>query len=555
MSKNFLDKGGIPVLWEEIEKNFISTEDLVPIINAIDKTKANIDSPEFTGIPTAPTAKKTDRSSQIATTEFVQQVADDLLLNSGNTAQVIVTITPATTATVTLTNKTTNNTFTGVTNSSTGIATINVTEYGIFNISYLSAGAISSVSSISITAPGNIYYISAKYATAKTYTAIIDLANSNPLTCITYADDAIGMVKGSSSWDNEIIFKDINPCIFKDGKVVYYLNKIDCTLQENGSSAKLDGADGDVMVEIPKFAYRIYKESGKLYVSISNDDNVIKADSRFHYYAFSKEEEGDCQFFYWGAFKGSLDQNGNLQSVANEKPASSKTIGAFKQLAKNKGSGYSITSYFQLIALQCLYIIKYGNLNGQSALGQGICARSDNASDSNYGPLQTGGTITFSAGKKMYYGDPSNNGSSSNYDTAKLGHIKFAGIEDFWGNIWEWIDGLTTDSNWNIITNWDYDEQNFNQNFSFSSGLTQNSNGWVKDVSGTTETGFMNINYGGSSTTYFSDYGYLYSDRLLIFGGRWSYGSNCGPFYLYANNTASAASVDVGARLMYLNNN
>ena len=80
MSKNFLDKDGVPVLWEEIEKNFISTEDLIPIINAIDETKANINSPDFTGIPTAPTAKKTDRSNQIATTEFVQQVADDFII-------------------------------------------------------------------------------------------------------------------------------------------------------------------------------------------------------------------------------------------------------------------------------------------------------------------------------------------------------------------------------------------------------------------------------------------------------------------------------------------
>lgn len=555
MSKNFLDKNGIPTLWGEIEKNFISADDLVPIINAIDTVKANIDSPEFTGTPTAPTAEKTDRSSQIATTEFVQQVADDLLLNPGSATHVIVTITPATAATVTLTNKTTNNTFSGQTNTTTGIATINVTEYGIFNISYLSAGVISSVSSISITTPGNIYYISAKYTTAKTYTAIIDLANSNPLTCITYADDAIGMTKGSANWDNETIFKDINPCVFKDGKVVYYLNKTDCTLQDNGSLAKLDGTDGDVMVEIPKFAYRIYKDSGKLYVSISNDSTVITSDSRFHYYAFSKEEEGDCQYFYWGAFKGSLDNNGNLQSVINQKPTSGRTIGAFKQLAKNKGTGYSITSYFQLIALQCLYIIKYGNLNGQSALGQGICGRSNNTADANYSPLQTGGTVTFSAGKKMYYGDLSNNGSSSSYDTAKLGHVKFAGIEDFWGNIWEWIDGLTTDSNWNIITNWDYDKQNFNQDFAFSSGLTKNSSGWVKAVSGTTETGFMNINYGGSSTTYFSDYGGLSSDCVLSFGGRWCNGSGCGPFYLGAGSTASGAGVDVGARLMFLNNN
>ena len=202
--------------------------------------------------------------------------------------------------------------------------------------------------------------------------------------------------------------------------------------------------------------------------------------------------------------------------------------------------------------MQCLYLIKYGNLNGQSALGQGICGRSGTSSDVNYGPLVTGGTTTFALGQKMYYGSTSNNGSSSTYDTAKLGHVKFAGIEDFWGNIWEWIDGLTTDSSFNIITNWDYDKVNSNPDFSTSSGLTSNSSGYVTNVAGTTESGFMNVKYGGSASTYFCDYGHLYSGRVLSFGGRWFDGSYCGPFYLDAFGTASSAIASVGARLMYL---
>jgi len=34
-----------------------------------------------------------------------------------------------------------------------------------------------------------------------------------------------------------------------------------------------------------------------------------------------------------------------------------------------------------------------------------------------------------------------NYGSTS---TSNL-HVKLFGIEDFWGNIWEWVDGMTTD--------------------------------------------------------------------------------------------------------------
>lgn len=49
------------------------------------------------------------------------------------------------------------------------------------------------------------------------------------------------------------------------------------------------------MVEFSKFAYRIYKDdNNKVYVSITNDTDKVAADNRYHYYAFSKEKEGDC---------------------------------------------------------------------------------------------------------------------------------------------------------------------------------------------------------------------------------------------------------------------
>ena len=532
---------------------FLNENGLKRIINKINLKKANLESPSFSGVPTAPTAETTNNSNQIATTGYVQKVASKLLLDSNNAAQVIVTITPATEATVTLINSSSHDVYTATTDSA-GIATLNVTSYGVFKIAYQSAGAISSIRTIEITTPGKIYQISATYTTSKVYTVKIDLNNSNPLTCITYEDDAENMKKGSDDWNNEFIFRDIKPCVFKNGAVNYYLNKNDFTKKASGENAVLDGTDGDVMIEFPKFAYKIWKDPQDnkiLRVSITNNNDYAEQNN-YKYYAFSKSKEGDKDYFYWGAFKGSLDAEGKLRSIPNKQPANSKTIGAFKTCAQNNGNGYTITSYFQLIAIQCLYLIKYGNLDGQAALGQGVCGRSDKSEESNYGPLVTGGTLTFDAGKKMYYGNTSNSGSSAEYETAKLGHVKFAGIEDFWGNIWEWIDGFITDSNWNIITNWDYDKENNQENFIFSSGLTSDSNGYVSNVSGTTETGFMNVEYKGSGTTFFCDYGYLYSDRVLRFGGRWAYGSDAGPVYLGAVNAASDAGVSVGARLMYL---
>lgn len=49
-------------------------------------------------------------------------------------------------------------------------------------------------------------------------------------------------------------------CVIKDNVVQYYLNANNSELKEDGTPAKLDGTDGNVMVEIPEFFYRAEEE-------------------------------------------------------------------------------------------------------------------------------------------------------------------------------------------------------------------------------------------------------------------------------------------------------
>ena len=527
-------------------KKYLDLNNLGYVIRKINSKKANIESPDFTGTPTAPTVSTSWRDNKIATTEFVHNVIDEMVLNTKNAAQVIITVVPIPSSAflIKLTNQETGIIYEGYTND-LGIAYINVLDYGIFNISYVGNGVIDVVNQITISQPGNVYPINATYLTEAEYTAIIDLTNANPLTSITYADDAVGFTKGSNDWDTLPIFKDIKPCVLLNGFVNYYLNPSNFNYREDGvTPANLDGSDGDIMIQFSKFAQRIYKENKKLYISVTNNAKKVAEDNRYHHYAFSKESEGDRDYFYWGAYKGSLNENDELASVIGKKPASNEAIETFKTLAKNKGDGYTITSFFQLTAIQCLYIIKYGNLDGQSAIGQGITGRTNSAStDYIYAPDITGGSPGYETSNKGM-----NYGSNDNINT----HVKVFGIEDFWGNIWEYIDGLTTDESRNIITNWDYDKVGNNNDFSFPSGLKADSSGWITDVAGTTEAGFMNISYSGSSTTYFCDYGQFKANRILVFGGRWGSEANVGPFYLSANYNMSYAYSTIGARLMYL---
>jgi len=361
----------------------------------------------------------------------------------------------------------------------------------------------------------------------KIYGVAIDLTNSNPEKAVTYTDDAVGMTGGDVAWDNMNIFKDIKPCILKNGIVQYYLDPNDFTKKADGTPADIEsGNDGDVMIEIPKTGFLISTVGNILTVKVTDDPN----NPNFKYYAHTRVTEGDRSKLYIGAYLGWKDGSNKLRSLSGKTPTASQTIGTFRTQAKANGSGYDLVSFYPLTLLQCLYLIKYKNLDSQTALGRGYV-------DGNSAATNTGGTNQ----KGMFFGE-----------TTGKQQMKFLGIEDFWGNLRWWIDGLFSDSNRNIKTAF----QNFNDT---GSGYTDRGQGATSDISGYmskpqgfTEAGFVLKEKDGSETTYFCDYAYLYASRLPSFGGAWSSGSSAGAFYLRVDYSASASGSVLGGRLMYL---
>lgn len=361
----------------------------------------------------------------------------------------------------------------------------------------------------------------------KIYGVAIDLTNSNPETAVTYTDDAVGMTGGDVAWDNMNIFKDIKPCVLKNGVVQYYLDPNDFTKRVDGSAADItSGNDGDVMIEIPKTGFLISTVGNILTVKVTDDPN----NPNFKYYAHSRATEGDRSKLYIGAYLGWKDGGNKLRSLSGKTPTADQTIGTFRTQAKANGSGYDLVSFYPLTLLQCLYLIKYKNLDSQTALGRGYV-------DGNSAATNTGGTNQ----KGMFFGE-----------TTGKQQMKFLGIEDFWGNLRWWIDGLFSDSNRNIKTAF----QNFNDT---GSGYTDRGQGATSDIEnymskpqGTSQTGFIAKEVSGSASTYFCDYANLNASRLPYFGGHWSNGSTAGAFYLRVYYSASNSHSSLGGRLMYL---
>lgn len=359
----------------------------------------------------------------------------------------------------------------------------------------------------------------------KTYTVRIDLNNSDPETACEYMDNAVGKTPGYDGWKDTKIIKNIKPCVLNNGAVQYYLQKDNYTLKEDGTASVLDGTDGDVMVEIPKIGYRIWNDENYQYVSITDDSNK----EGYCYYAHSLNSVGDCSKLYIGAYLSNM----NGRSYSGQTPGYSLDLNENRDLATAIGSNYSLFSFYSLTLLQCLYVIIYKNLDSQTALGQGYTRGNDR--------INTGGTNS----NTFCYGS-----------TSDSQQVKFLGIEDFYGNELYWVDGLYCDSNMNIKT--DYKNSVFtgsngnNFQFSTTSGLTSSIIGYISQIQGTNETGFIpRVTSGGNADTYYCDYGVLYAGYFGCFGGSWNDGANAGAFRLQVSFSASRAYSYLGARLQY----
>ena len=272
-------------------------------------------------------------------------------------------------------------------------------------------------------------------------------------------------------FDNILCFGGRKRCnLTNDGRVAAYYGeagfsttgKLPQAVDRNPAGtenpdASLQFASGtivQVMVEQPKFYYKVVpleiekkKKGGitrkvRYYVS-----DTPKAGFKLHP-AFI-ENGNENEKIYLAAFEGSLyDSSAStyilddsqvadfaadlLCSIANAKPLSGLTQNAtranVRKLAEKRGSGWEQAYIATASASQMLMLIEYASFNMQSAIGQGAVNKTDDGS-SNMAEA-TGVTINL--------GNAS--GTASNANGVQF--VSYRGEENFWGNIWGWIDGI-----------------------------------------------------------------------------------------------------------------
>ena len=346
----------------------------------------------------------------------------------------------------------------------------------------------------------------------KIYGISRDITNSSPAWART--DKAVGMtatatvgtVAGSSDFDNCYPWSGI---------------------------ARETLSTGDVMVKIPKFYFQRYREGNIEHIRIAD-----KATSGFTLHPLFNHGGVESECAYVGAYKTST----NNKSVSGANPQVSQTRATMRNNAKAKGAGWSLIDIAALSAIQMLILVEFANNNVQSVIGSGYC------DVGNTSARLTGSCDNVSG----LTGRPTG--------PAKLRDVVWRGIEGFWGNVWEWVDGV----NWNDGTYYVCNDpskyaddttinytalsfrgaMNWSSNYITKEGLDAGSNPHVMLPSNTG---------GGSETTYVCDACWS-STGWCVFqhGGGWDYGSSCGLFTAYLHDASSSSSSYFGSRLLYI---
>jgi hypothetical protein len=203
-------------------------------------------------------------------------------------------------------------------------------------------------------------------------------------------------------------------------------------------------------------------------------------------------------------------------------------------------------------AVQLLYLIEYGSFYSQSVLSAGItnCAATW-AAYNNYYPIAKTGN-----------GNAIGNASGANAhavgsvcaDILTDGYFKYRGIENPYGHIWKFVDGININDGLNYISNTSSSWADDTGTNYTNTGITNSTTSEYQTTLNYYSRGFLPATTGspGTSTAYITDY-YWYASgwRVAIVGGAADYGAYAGFFCFYAHYVASSLDQYVGARAAF----
>lgn len=398
---------------------------------------------------------------------------------------------------------------------------------------------------------------------------------------------AIGLTPGVS-FDKFNMFGGRKRCnVADDGTILAYYGN---------SNYKEDGSNGQVMVYQPKLYYLV------LPLIYDKIDNVVGGYHlrKANYYVSLTERPGfklhpvfinengeEVDYILKSAFEGSIydvsdekyltnDEQvmdatvDKLCSVANVKPCSglsqSLTRDKVEQMAKNRGDGWHCSSIKDMALEQLLMMIELGSMNTQTNIGLGVVNVSDNTSYNCSALTGSTSSLGNATGRATSTIITKGTEKTTYTDDGKTS-ITYRGVENFWGNIWKFSEGVNFYGDGHqrggqpyICKDFNYKEDISSNNYEPAGFTLTNDNGYISAIGYNPNFDWLFIpsKVGGDSSKPVGDYNYVNSNlngyTVALLGGSWYSGSRAGGFDLGLSGGVLYHNRDAGGRLVYIPN-
>lgn len=393
---------------------------------------------------------------------------------------------------------------------------------------------------------------------------------------------------GSQNYDNFNVFTGRKLCsLTRDGKVTYI------TDFEN----PIDEEKDLIMVEQPAFYYKItpittrqltngtivldkarYQVSDlqlpgfKIHPAFINKDGKQVAKIYLSAYPTNSASGDVTNNTIYEISTGAgrtIGTNGYLACRYGYQSISNKTRSYFRTNIKGKGTylsdNWSMRTVQSVAMNQLLMLIEFGP-NLQTNLSLGITSL---ASGSYNQSCLSGSGLNLGNGsgqaETTYYNVQ---GTESEETANGKTSVVYRGEENFYGNIWQWVDGINI---WGdgtmgggkiyICNDFNFADDKKDDNYLDTGIIVPNSDGYIKSLAYSEDFDWllMTGEVGGDSSVPIGDYFYkatsLNGFRCALLGSGWNNGLAAGPLYWDLANGSSHASWKIGARLLYMPNN
>lgn len=394
---------------------------------------------------------------------------------------------------------------------------------------------------------GDKNYSEARYSrkvTVESLTSVFGVSwdSSNPstaLTRLTKANDpnklvtvdittepvpAVGTGSGSSPFDNYMPWM---------GMEEYCASLVGSSPPKEVSALYKKGEDGfertnpnkPVFVKIPEFYYKIEK-SGNIFRYYIADGSLD---------GFSLHPGSGCYVARYEGVKGNSSGTSTMRSNSGLTPSTSDTRYGFRVTSKATATGFQLYDFAAWCAVGLLYLVEFADWDSQKKMGQGIV----NDADSH----KTGETDSM-----VYH-----TGRAAGTDGKTA--VQYRGIENPWGNVLEFVDGINF-KNYApyICTDPTKYADDITTNYTIT-GVSLGGNGWTKGLGLSTNFpwAYLPNEVGGSGSTFIPDYVTHHSQgwQVLVVGGYYSDGSYAGLFRFGSNYTSLESNSTIGARLQF----